>query len=220
MGVNRNKSEMSFTLLETIIAIGLLVTVVLEVSTVQGNAVNFSTYERKVTQAIWLAKGVMADIEYKSKNFPLQEIKDTELKDQEFGEVLCPKEAEFGCDYKYNLTIKNWKLPLVSLLFGGLLGGGGGDGEDEDPITTMIKGRVKEILGDEVLKVVHVEVTWADGVRQDSVEMAYLLVNQIKLDEQIEQLEPIKNKDKKSDDKSRKVLQDNKFVPEDSLNPF
>ena len=52
--------ERSFTLVETIFALGLLVTVILEVSNVQGRSLVLGEYNRKVTQASWLAKAVMA----------------------------------------------------------------------------------------------------------------------------------------------------------------
>ena len=114
--VSRDPSEKSFTLIETVIALGILVTIILEVSSVQGHAVNFSIFEQKVSQATWMAKGLMSQIEYKWRYYPLKEI-EIDKKEQEFDEFLCPKDPDFGCDYKYNLLITKWDLPIVDILF-------------------------------------------------------------------------------------------------------
>jgi hypothetical protein len=55
----------------------------------------------------------------------------------------------------------------------------------------IVKEQMKQILGDEILKVAHVEVTWAEGGRQDGVDLAYLMTAQYKLDQAIELMEPI-----------------------------
>ena len=72
---------------------------------------------RKLTQATWLAKSLMSQIEYKANFYPLSEM-NLELKEQEFKDDLCPKDSESGCDFKYNLTIKDWKLPLIDIIMG------------------------------------------------------------------------------------------------------
>ena len=56
MKIRSSQSEKSFTLLETIIALGLMVTMVLEISSVQGSAMNFSEYERKVNSSYFSMK--------------------------------------------------------------------------------------------------------------------------------------------------------------------
>ncbi len=178
-------------------------TIILEVTAVLGGAVKFSTYERKVTQAVWIAKAMMANIEYKWKYYDLKDIK-AELLDQEVDPSLCNRQKYASdCDFKYNLTIKKWDLPLVDLLLGGLGGlsksssskddDAGADekmGGSGNPMTDMIKKQVKDTIGDELLKTVQLEVFWPEGSKTDGVELAYLITGQQILDQQIELLQP------------------------------
>ena len=119
----KNVAEASFTLLETIIALGIMVVMVLEVSVILGRAVGFSKYERKVTQATWLAKFIMTQIEYKSKFYDIKEIS-ASIKDQKFSEDVCPKDPSFDCNFTYSLTIEEWKLPVLDIALGQLDSGG------------------------------------------------------------------------------------------------
>ncbi len=178
--------EKSFTLFETIIALGLLVTMVLEVTQVQGNAIEFSGFNRKMTQASWLAKGLMAQVEHRSKLYPFKEFK-LNIKDEKFQDVQCPEEPMFDCNYTYNITIEPWDLPLVDLVFGK-----SSDGE-ENPMYSMIKDEMKKILGDEFFKVAQVEVFWPEGSKRNSVVLTELFTVQNAVDDYIETLKPIKD---------------------------
>src|SRR3989338_1105830 len=104
----RKTSQSSFTLLETIIALGLMVVMILEVSTVQGSAISLSQYERKVTQAVWLGKAILGQIEYKWKFYEVKELKE-ERRGERFDDKLCPRDG-FECDFTYDLTVEEWKL--------------------------------------------------------------------------------------------------------------
>jgi len=172
--------QSSFTLIETIIALGLMVVIVLEVSAVQGRAITFSDYERKVTQASWLAKAIMGHLEYKWKFYDLKEIKAAE-KDQKFPAELCPEDPIFDCNFRYNISIEKWDLPLIDMAAASL---------KDDSIAGIVKDQMKNIIGDETLKVAHVEVTWPEGGRQNSVDLAYLITAQQKIDTAVEGLQP------------------------------
>ncbi len=187
--------QSSFTLIETVIAIGLMVVIVLEVTAVQGRAISFSAYERKVTQASWLAKAVLADLEYKSKIYPLDEIKAGE-KDQKFPPELCPEDPNFDCNFRYNLTIKEWKLPLLHAIAANL---------GDESLASMVEQQLESIIGKDALKVAHAEVTWPEGGRQNSVELALLLTAQQKLDQAIESMPPVGvvKQDKEKQDKEK-----------------
>ena len=185
--LDRKKGERSFTLLETIIALGLMVTILLEVASVQGNALNFSTYERNLTQATWLGKALLAQIEYKANFYPLSEM-NMELKEQEFKDDLCPKDSDFGCDFRYDLTIKERKLPLIDIILGNQ--SQEDENEEPNPMTELIKDQLKSTLGDELLKVANIKVTWPEGSKRNDVQLTYLLTNQLVLDQKIEQLSP------------------------------
>lgn len=172
-------------MIETVIALGLMVTIILEVSTVMGNSISFAEYERKVTQAGWLAKSVFSKLERARGLYDLSDF-EMNVKDQEFDQELCPKEADYPCDYKYNLEVREWRLPIVELI-SKQLGVGGGE---QSPILGMVKEQVKNILGDDILKVAHLEVYWPEGQQRGSLELAYLLVNQRDVDQFISKLPP------------------------------
>ena len=191
----KKTGQSSFTLIETIIALGLMVVFILEFTAVQGRAISFSTFERKVTQATWLAKAVMAHIEYKADYFELKEII-ASVKDEKLPPELCPENPLLDCDFKYTLTIENWKLPIIELIAASL----------GDPnLAGIIQQQMKQALGDELLKVAHVNVSWAEGVRKDWVDVVYLIATQKKLNESIEMLKPVTPaaKDDKTDKKNK-----------------
>ena len=173
--------QSSFTLIETLIALGLMGVIILEVTIVQGRSADFSFYERKVTQGVWLAKGIMGEVEHKWNYFELKEVK-AKAKEEKLPEELCPKDPLFDCDFKYSISIDEWKLPLIEMAAKSV-----GDAT----IAGVIKEQMKQILGDEVLKVANVEVSWGEGSRKDSVSLAYLMTAQFKLDKAIELIPPV-----------------------------
>lgn len=180
--VVKKRSQASFSLIETVIALGLMGTMIIEVMSVQGKAISFADFDQKVSRAVWLAKGIMSHVEYKWKFYDLKDIKVSDREEQ-FPEELCPKQDSQDCEFTYKLSIREWKLPLIDLLVGG--------GGDDNPMADMIKQQAKNILGDEVLKVAHVEVFWPEGSKRNSVDLTYLLTAQNKLDQYIESLSPI-----------------------------
>lgn len=178
-GILRRGTERSFTLIETIIALGLLTFLVLEVASVQGNAIFFVEYGRNVVQASALAQRVMSQVEYQwsFRDFKQME-QDGNVKEQAFEDMP---------DFKFSLEIKEWKLPLIDMLAGGK--------EDEDGKTTggnpMIKAAAAQVLGSDMLKTVFVEVFWTEGAKRNSTTLTYLLTNQKKVDEAIGQLKAL-----------------------------
>ena len=162
-----NKGEASFTLLETIIALGLLTYLLLSVGGVQGNSIYFHQYGREVTVASWLARGVMAQVEKLASEHSFSDIKEVD----ETGKFADHPE------YTYRVQIKDWKLPLLDLIAPG--------GSDGDPMAQAIKEAAKAALGDELLKTAEVEVLWSEGAKQNSATLAYLMTNQAKVDELI-----------------------------------
>ncbi|MFK7872381.1 MAG: hypothetical protein AB8C84_04315 [Oligoflexales bacterium] len=183
-------SESSFTLLETVIAIGVMVTVILEVAGVHGRAIDFAAYGRRSAEAIYLAKAKMSEIEYAWSHLPFSEIKTTTPQEQKFDEVLCSPNPDFGCDYTFVATIQDWKLPLLELFAG----------DDASAQMQAVQEQAKKIFGDSILKIASVEVFWADGgATRDSVVLTTLLTNQKALDDVIHTLPsyPPKNGNKK-----------------------
>ncbi len=198
----RKPEEKSFTLIETVMALGLVVAIVLEVASVQGNAIHFTLWSRKATQASWLAQGIMAEIEYKSKFYPIKELRtEATMKDRNFSESLCPKGQAPECaDMTYTVTIDEFKLPILDLMLGQKGDDSASDKKSEEGpggamggMGSLIKDQVKNILGDEIMKIARVEVFWPEGATRDSVALSYLILNQQSLDNYIETMEPIKN---------------------------
>ena len=67
------------------------------------------------------------------------------------------------------------------------------DEKKSSSIIGMIKDKLKEFLGDELLKTVDLEVYWGgQGAKRNSVNLAYLITNQLAVDTQLESLEPVK----------------------------
>ena len=191
---NRRAGERSFTLLETMIAMTILVTVMLHVSASQGNMVYNANYARRMTEAMWLARGVMAKVDY---YWDYQEFKQLEqegkLERAQFKEMELPEDT----DYTYSLKIEEWKFPILELLQSG--GFSTGEGEDKDAEAPQespfpIKDILKQILGDHILKVAHVEVFWPEGAKEHSVTLTYLLTNQRQIDQHMASLQPTYDK--------------------------
>ena len=158
----------SFTLIETMVALGLLTTLILQVATVQGRAYYFSEYGQNLTQAVWLAKRIMAQVEYYWYDKQLEDLDKVRVEGKQFEDA--PK-------FSYNLKINEWKLPIANVM--------GGGGEEPNPMADMIKQQVAQIFGGHVLKMAHVEVYWGEGAVRESTELSLLLTNQHKIGETI-----------------------------------
>lgn len=169
----RRIGERSFTLVETLVALGLLTVLILQVSTVQGKAIYFSEYGQNLTQGAWLAKRLMAQVEYFWYAKQLEELE---------GIIVKEKKFEDFPDFSYNLDIREWKLPLINMVTGG-------NSDQPNPTADLIKEQVKQIFGDHILKIAHVEVFWGEGAVKESTDLTLLLTNQRKIDETIATLE-------------------------------
>lgn len=188
----RLQSEGSFTLIETVIALSLVAFLVVEVAAVQGNSIVFSEYGRNITQASWLAKRVMSQVEYFWKTKPFTELV-TNTTDGKFDD---------NDEYSYSVEIKEWKFPFLQLLQGTMGGGASASSGDDDGgekkddasggMGQMLETVVDQIFGKEpIFMTAHVEVSWAEGAARNSTGLTYLLTNQAKLDEAIIQLKPV-----------------------------
>ena len=167
----RRKSQRSFTLVEVVVAIGLMAYLIIEVVTVQGNSVFFSQYGRNATQATWLAQRVMSNVEYNWNSKPFLDMK-TKISEHTF---------EKYPEYKWSLEIKEWDFPFVKVLTGGLMGGGEDGEEEENPMSKIIESVTDQVFGDEpIFMTAYVEVSWSEGAARDSTSLTYLLTNNSK----------------------------------------
>ena len=197
----KKDQERSFTILEVMVAIGIMMSVVMEVVGAQGNVVAFSSYSRQVTQATWLAKQIMSQVEYYQQTQEFKEL-DISLKEQKFDiEGLDQNESEFT----YSLNIEEWKLPILELISNrGLKKKSGDDDNDnniapDDPLAnsdpalmaSMGEGVINQIFDGHIFKIAKVEVFWPEGARRNSVSLSYIMTNQKSLDQYITSQKPI-----------------------------
>lgn len=183
------QTERSFTIIETLVALAILLPVVIETVTTQGSIINNNTYMHRMTEATWLAQRVMAQVEY---NYDIHRFKDLEIESEQPFKIDSV-ESDSGFDYTYKLTIKEWKLPLFDLLING--GPKDPDAEDDDSSSSDgggglggipgIEGVIKSLFEDHILKIANVEVFWPEGARRDSVTLTLLLTNQKALDQHL-----------------------------------
>ncbi len=189
--VEKRPEEASFTLLEVIIAVGLLTAVVIQMATGQGTIFSMVDYGQRSTQAIWLAKRVMTQVEYNWNHLDFKDMEtNSTIKDQVFRDITDP-----DFEYRWSLEVHEWKLPIFDLLAGGgpkSKKDGEKDKQEETPenagggsALAGMEDAINKVFEGQILKVARVEVSWPDGARRSSVSLTYLLTNQKKLDEYI-----------------------------------
>lgn len=193
----RRASRASFTLVETVIALAIMAFLIIEVSAVQGSSIVFSDYSRNISQATWLAKRVMSQVEYywETKPFPDMENNTPNVPFDDFPE------------YNYTLDIKEWKFPFEQLLMGNFSGGGGEEEaeSEENPMAAMIEQVVKQVFGDEPqFMTANVQVCWSEGAAQNCTQLTHLITNQKKIDDAILALKPVYDKLSKPPDDKKK----------------
>lgn len=187
--VEKKQGEHSFTIIEVMVAIGIMMSVVLEVTGAQGNIVSFSTFSRRLSEATWLAKRVMSQVEY---HYAHKELKDleTKIEDEPFDDL---KDSDTDAsEYTYSLKIEEWKLPIFEILANG---GPSKEGEDDSSNDFGSKKKqsslagfedaVNQIFDGHIMKLATVEVFWPEGARRNSVTLSYLLTNQKAIDQYI-----------------------------------
>lgn len=174
-------SERSFTLVETVVAVSLIAYLMLEVSGVHGNAINFADYGRKSMQAIFLAKRLMSQVEYQaSQRTPLKELAINE-KDRSFDDAP---------DFQYSMTVE--PLPnslelMLKVVSGGLIGEVGkgeesGEKNDVGAMLEQVKTMIEAAVGEEPIWLANVSVSWAEGARRPSVDLAMVITDIKKLE--------------------------------------
>lgn len=177
-------SERSFSLLETIVAVSLVAMLMVEVSGVHGNSIAFSQYGRNVLQASYLAKRVMAQVEYQASiRTPLKDLQTSE-KDKPF---------EDAPDFSYSLTIEPLPhaLDLMFKIFSGGMLGGDDDSDTDDKkeqssdMLGQLKTLIQQSVGDDPIWFAKVEVTWPEGARRGSTELAMVVTDTKKLEESV-----------------------------------
>ena len=191
------RSTSSFSLFETVIAIGILAVVLLEVNGIQGSVVYSLEYSQRTSQAVWIARGLMAKIEYEWDSRAFSEIS-VETSEQKLSpELWGAKVAEAFAEFTYKITISEWELPIVEFLTGGA--DNGEDDQQQSDLgenTNLIASQIEQLFPDGILKIAKVEVFWPDGARKSAIDLSLLLTNQRAVDKQISLISEPKGKPK------------------------
>ena len=183
--VRTRRGERSFSLLETIIAVSLVAVLMVEVSGVHGNAISFNQYGRKVLQGTYLAKRIMAQVEYNASiRTP---IKDMAAKEKD-------KPFEDAPEFSYSLSIE--PLPhALDLMFKVIAGSAMGEGDSKKDDSSgpgamleQIKGLIEQSVGDEPIWIAKVEVNWPEGARRGSTQLAMIVTDTKKIEESVGKL--------------------------------
>lgn len=168
--------ERSFSLVETVIALSLMAYLIIEMGGVQGNAISFAEYGRRVSEASWLAKRVMSEVEYNASFRPFKELDGSSVREQKF---------EDSPDYSFDVEIKDWKLNLSTVLSGAMMAqqsdSEGGSGADA--MGDIVKMALEQAVGEDAFKMAKVTVYWAEGAARNSTSLGMILTNQEKMDE-------------------------------------
>lgn len=172
------RGEQSFSLFETVIAVGMLAVVFLYVSGIQGQVIYSLEYSQKLSTGLWIARGLMSKIEHEWDTEDFSQM-DRDTKEESIDE------RDFGSDarkalegYTYAISIKEWELPLLSFLTGE-------DSSIEDGSGDMITQQINAIFNGHMMKLAKVEVFWPEGALRASTSLTTLLVNQKAVDQQI-----------------------------------
>lgn len=186
--VEKKAGEQSFTLIEVIISVGMLTAVVLQMVGGQGAVFGMIDYSQRSSEAVWLAKRMMSQVEYFASYMDFKELETTtSVRDQPF---KFENGTELEAEYRYSIEVKEWKLPLFDLLSGGGPKAEGEEEEEAKPQNPVMDAGgfdsvVDAIFEGQILKVAKVEVSWPEGAQRQSVGLSLLLTNQKKLDEYI-----------------------------------
>ncbi len=173
--------ERSFTLIETVIAVSLIAFLMVEMSGVFGNAINFADYSRKSMQATYLAKRLMAQVEYQAQiRSPLKDIAVND-KDHTFDD-----EPEF----LYSLSVE--PLPhsldlMFKILSQGMVGGDDNEKDSGDPksagaMLEQLKGPIQTAVGEDPIWMAKTSVSWAEGARRTKVDLAMIITDTKKIE--------------------------------------
>jgi Tfp pilus assembly protein PilV len=152
--------ERSFSMVETVVAVSLIAYLMIEVSGVHGNAITFADYSRKAMQASYLAKRLMAQVEYQASwRTPLKDLATNE-KDRPFDDAP---------DFQYSMTIEPMPNAL-DLMF------------KVSAMLEQVKGMIEAAVGEQPIWMANVSVSWAEGARRPSVDLAMIITDTKKLE--------------------------------------
>lgn len=181
-----NRGEESFSLFETMIALGMLAVVMLQVTAIQGQTVYSLEYSQKHSKAMWLGKGIAAKLQYEWATRDFSEL-EIQLKDQRVTDgFMGPGAEKIFASFSYDIISTEWKLPILAFLSGQKPTSDGSDVVSaDDQNQSIVTQQLKAIFNDHIMKIATIEVFWPEGARKSSTSISMLLVNQKAVDAQI-----------------------------------
>ncbi len=156
----RNNSESGFTLLETMIALAIMLVAFASILMVESASVNTSAKAKQMNIVGMLAKKAMIEAEqaFEGKTFD-------EVKKEETTQLQAPFQ-----DYKITRKIKEMKFPNL-----GVGGGGGSDkdksGDNSDSSTDQLTKLLTNFLSKSIREV-SVTITWKKGTGEQNFSLS------------------------------------------------
>jgi prepilin-type N-terminal cleavage/methylation domain-containing protein len=165
-----NASKQGFTLIESILAIGILAVVAVQVLSVQSSSIQVTNTSRNHMYATWALKSVLAQVRY---------AKDT------VGMKALPKDVEVpwsgNSDFKFKIEVKENPIEAARLLKA-VMGSGGSeegsdsekkDGEQEKGMAEMFN----QILPKDMYNTVKISVNWMEGDSKKSFDSGLMTID-------------------------------------------
>ncbi|NBW80583.1 type II secretion system protein [bacterium] len=175
MSVEKKRSS-GFTLLESLLAIGILVTVFSQIVGVQASSLAVAKNTSANIQATWALRALSAQVEYMSD---VKGVKGLPPETSGPGPVKLNGEDEEAVRFEYKnrqTPIKASKFLLASVRLGQGLVGGSDDSEGGDKFKQFGE-MLDSQLPDDIYRAVTFTAFWNDGQQQRSMDLGMLLID-------------------------------------------
>ncbi len=164
-GSKIKKASHGFTLLETLIAITIMVLAFTAILMVENNSINATTRAKQMNIVAMLAKNAMIDAEFEIENLSFEEVKKEES--ETFAK---PYEA-----YRWKREIKEIEFPSINLTGGGDGGEDGGEGTSSGLQEQFAK-LISKYLS-EAIREITITISWKKGESEQSFSVSSYWVN-------------------------------------------
>jgi uncharacterized membrane protein YgcG len=170
------KGNAGFSLLEAVLAIGILAVVTIQIINVQTASMEISGTSRQNQQATWALRSATAQLQYVLDAYGV--------------EGLRPKaEFSFGAEKQYSVlvesketTIEASRLFSTAVKMAQALGGDAGASEDEDDKMSQQYKEIGQTLDSQIPKDIYrtikVTVSWKQGEASREIEGGFLVVDE------------------------------------------
>jgi len=158
--VTKTRDVRGFTLLETMIALAIMVIAFASILMVESASLNTSVKARQMNVVAMLAKNKMVETEYKFEGKTFDE-----FKKEDGGQFDLPYQ-----DYAWKMKVREVTFPAIAAGGGGKAGGDKDNAGDSDAMLEMITKLVTKFLS-KSLREVTVTVSWKKGTGEQSYSL-------------------------------------------------